>query len=99
MAAGLGLVNLVLNYENQDCSTVLAFTHFYVTKAVIADTVAMNKELHPHHKMNLLQAEKYNPKTELPPGLDGVCSSERGGCCGVRQSSFCLEPFSDPDLL
>lgn len=38
MAAGLGLVNLVLNYENPDCSTVLTFTIF-VTKAVTADTV------------------------------------------------------------
>lgn len=65
MAAGLGLVNLVLNYENQDCSTVLAFT-LYVTKAVIADTVAVNKEFHSHHKviLLLLQVEKHNPQRQ-----------------------------------
>lgn len=34
MSAGLGPVNLVLNYENQDFSTVLTFILFYMAKAI-----------------------------------------------------------------
>lgn len=47
MSAGLGPVNLVLNYENQDFSTVLTFILFYMA-------IAVNMELLFHCKRNLL---------------------------------------------
>lgn len=66
MAAGLGLVNLVLNYENQDCSTVLTFSHFYVTKAVRVDTVWLWIRSYTQCKMNLLllELEKYSLQSQ-----------------------------------
>lgn len=65
MAAGLGLVNLVLNYENQDFSTVL--TLFLCDKGSYSrHCVAVNKESHSHCTMNLLllQLEKYKLQSQ-----------------------------------
>lgn len=99
MAAGLGLVNLVLNYENQACSSVNIYTFLRDKGSYSRHCVAVN-ELHSHHKMNLLllQVEKYNLQSQSSFLALLVSTYQRRRLLWVRESSFCLELGSGTDL-